>query len=146
MKKKFISALVALTLLIGTTYANTTIEPTKEIKTGFNQLFTNASDVTWQHYSNFYIATFKQGTQHLTAYFNPMGGIEAVSRNISTATLPLLLQNGLHDKMQNAWVTESAELVTKNATEYYVRLENANTKTVYNASGTEWSVYKTTNK
>jgi len=92
------------------------------------------------------MATFKQGEQYLTAYFNPFGKMEAVSRNISTTALPLMLQKGLEDRRKNNWITETSELVNNNGTQYYITLENANTKTIYQSSGSEWTVYKSSEK
>src|SRR6476646_4170395 len=108
MKKKLIMVMSALTLLVGTTFASNTPEPSQQIKTEFSRVFTQSTDVKWQEVSNFYVATFKQGEQYLTAYFNPSGNIEAVSRNISTTSLPLILQKGLQHKLQNAWVAEGS--------------------------------------
>jgi len=146
MKKKFITVVAALALLVSTSFANNTTEPSQDIKTEFNRLFTNSTNVKWQMVSNFYMATFKQGEQYLTAYFNPLGKMEAVSRNISTTALPLMLQKGLEDRRKNNWITETAELVNNNGTQYYITLENANTKTIYQSSGSEWTVYKSSEK
>lgn len=146
MKKKLIIVFSALTLLVSTTFASNTTEPSQQIKIEFSRIFSPSTDVKWQVVSNFYVATFQQGEQYLTAYFNPSGNIEAVSRNILTTSLPLILQKGLQHKLQNAWVIESTELLGHNGTEYYVTLENANTKTTYNAPGGDWIVYKTIDK
>lgn len=146
MKKKGTILFAAIILFASTTFASNITEPTKQIKAAFNQLFNKATDVKWEALSGFYIATFKQGEQYLAAYFNPRGAIEAVSKNIATTSLPLMLQNGLQVKLQNGWITESSELSGRNGTEYYVTVENATAKTVYQTAGNNWSVYKTTTK
>jgi hypothetical protein len=146
MKKKVTVLFAVITLFVTTTFANNITEPNTQIKTTFSELFDKATEVNWETISGFYMATFKQGDQYLTAYFNPAGTIEAVSRNIVMTSLPLILQKELQDKVQNGWIIETSELLGKNGTAYYVTIENANTKTVYEATQNSWSVYKTLNK
>jgi len=139
MKKKMIALFAVTLLLTSTTFANG--EPSLEIKKEFSQTFTQASEAKWEEESTFYKVTFLEGGQYLTAFYNPSGEFESLSRNISTAMLPLALQKDLQGKLQNAWITDSFELSGKNGTEYYVTLENANEKTMYRSGSTNWSIY-----
>lgn len=140
MKKKMIALFAVTLLLTSTTFANG--EPSLEIKKEFSQMFTKESEANWQEESTFYKVTFLEGGQYLTAYYNPSGAFESLSRNINTGMLPLALQKDLQGKLQHAWVSESFELYRRNGTEYYITLENANEKTIYRSNGANWSTYK----
>ena len=140
MKKKMITLFAVTLLLTSTTFANG--GPSLEIKKQFSQMFTKASEAKWEEVSNFYKVTFLEGGQYLTAFYNASGEFVSLSRNVTTAMLPLALQKDLQGKLQDAWVTDSFELYGKNGTEYYVTLENANEKTMYRSGSTNWSIYK----
>ena len=61
--------------------------------------------------------------------------------------LPLILQKTLKDKAsETTWITDCIELFGENGTDYYVAIENADQKTIYQATGNSWDVYKRTDK
>lgn len=133
-------------LLASTTFASGITEPSLPVQRAFNRTFATANDVVWENVSELYKATFQQEGQYLTAFFNPAGRIESVARNINPDALPLLLQNGLHDKRGGAWITESFEVSGATGTSYYATVENADVKTVYRSAGSDWVLYKKTKK
>lgn len=145
MKKKIISLLTAAVIVASTAFANST-EPSQQAQTTFNRMFANATEVKWEAASPLEQVSFKTNGQYLTAFFATDGHIQSVARHINTTSLPLILQKDLQDKMANAWLSESFELFGENGTEYYATLENAKTKTIYHATGTEWEKYKTIEK
>jgi phage-related tail fiber protein len=145
MKKNTI-ALFAAILLSSTTFATGSNDPILQTQKEFNRMFAQATEVKWQEVATFYKVTFMYAGQHLTAFYSPSGELESVSRNISTAMLPLWLQKDLREKLTNAWVSESFEVAGRNGTTYYVTLENANEKTLYASNSTHWSVYKRAQK
>ncbi|MFI5188619.1 MAG: hypothetical protein ACHQF0_17935 [Chitinophagales bacterium] len=143
--KKRLTALVAATILfMGTAFANKNIEPSQPLQNEFNRLFSQPTEVKWELVSNFYKVSFVQSGQHITAFFNPSGKIEAVSRNISTVYLPLILQKSLQEKLSSSWVSECFEVDGKNGIKYYVTIENANEKVLYESTGNDWSKYTQT--
>ena len=144
MKKRLIALFAATILLLSTTFANTNIEPSLSVQTAFNRLFKQPTEIKWEMLNDLYKVSFVQSGQYLTAFFNPSGRVEAVSRNISTITLPLILQKRIEDKLPLSWVSECFELFGKNGTEYYVTIENADEKILYKATGNEWIKVKTT--
>ena len=111
--------------------------------TAFKTEFAGATDATWYADNENYKVTFTLNDQRLVAYYNTDGKFIAVTRYISSVQLPLFLQNSLRKFYRNAWVSDLYEMSTKGRTNYYVTLENADTKTVLksvNARG--WSVYQ----
>jgi len=133
-------------LLASTTFANKNGEPSLQIINEFNRMFTNTTGASWQEVSGFYRVTFNQAGHYLSAYYNASGEFASLSRNISTTMLPVLLQNELKSKLSAAWVTESIELSRVTGTEYYVTVEDANTKTVFHSDRTVWTVYTRSQK
>ena len=147
MKKKLTALFVATILLLSTTFAKTANEPSKQLKNEFTRIFAQATEVKWEEVAdNLYKVSFLEGTQYLTAFFNAAGKMEAISRNISTNTLPLILEKGIQDKLSASWVTECFEIFGKNGTEYYLTIENANETTLYHANSSDWDVYKKTKR
>ena len=146
MKQKMIALFAVATLLASTSFATKNGEPSLQIQDKFSRMFTNTTDASWQEVSGFYRVTFMQAGQYLTAFYSATGDFTSLSRNISPTMLPVLLQNELRDKLVNAWVTESFELSRNNGTEYFVTVEDADTKTVYHADRTDWTVYTRSQK
>ncbi len=139
--KKRLTALFAATILSMSAFANTHIDPSAAVQNEFNHLFTQPTEVNWELVADLYKVSFVQSGQHLSAFFNQSGKIEAVSRNITTVSLPLILQKRLQDKLASSWVSECFELYGKNGTEYYVTIENANEKVLYVSNSDDWKKY-----
>lgn len=143
MKKKLTGLFAAIILFASASFANDGTQPSAQLQKEFNRIFAQSSEAKWEKVSDLYKVSFVQGGQYLTVYFSPLNRIESVSRNISTSTLPLILQKEIHDKLSNSsWITECFEIFGKNGTQYYATLENANEKTIYHSSGADWVVYK----
>ena len=147
MKKKLTVLFAALMLLSGVTFATNGITPSEELQKEFNRAFTQSTEVKWEKVDDYYKASFLQDGQYLFVYFDAFNNIESVSRNISINMLPLILQKTLKDKAsETTWITDCIELFGENGTEYYVAIENADQKTIYQANGNSWDVYKRTDK
>jgi hypothetical protein len=139
--KKRLTALFAAAILSMSAFANIHIDPSAAVQNEFDHLFTQPTEVKWELVSDLYKVSFVQGGQHLAAFFDQSGKIEALSRNISTVSLPMILQKRLQDKLSSSWVSECFELYGKNGTEYYVMIENANEKVLYVSNSDDWSRY-----
>ena len=146
MKKKLAVLFAVTILLMSATFANANLKPSPQALNEFKHLFTQPTEVKWEEVSNFYKVTFIQGGQYLTAFFNPAGKIESISRNISTSTIPLILQKEIQNKLSSSWITECFELFGRNGTEYYITIESANDTIVYRSNINDWDVYKKTKK
>jgi len=147
MKTRITTLIAALMLISIVTFANDGIKPSEKLQKEFTREFAQATDVKWEKVADYYKASFVEDGQYFVAYFNAFNQIESISRNISTNMLPLILQKDLKNKMsESSWVADCFELSGKNGTEYYVVLENADQKTIYQANEFSWSVYKKTDK
>jgi len=146
MKK--ITIMLAMMLTLCTTWAFTGEKSVNETAlTAFKMDFAGATGANWYADNDYYKVTFTLNDQRLFAFYSTDGEFIAVTRYISSVQLPLFLQNSLRKFYRNAWVSDLYEVATKNGTNYYVTLENANTKTVLKSvNGRDWSVYQKNKK
>lgn len=139
--KKIIVAL-AMTLAISTSFAFTgegTIN--KNAIHAFKTEFADATNAAWTAGSDYYTVAFTMGDQELTAYYNASGDFMAVTRNISSSSLPLYLQKSLKKSYRNYWITDLFERANQEGTSYYVTLETADSKIILKSiDGANWSV------
>jgi hypothetical protein len=142
MKTKMVVLFAVGILLTSTSFATRDGEPSQQIQKEFNRMFTNTAEVEWTLVSSYYQVKFMQAGQYLTAYYNASGELVSLSRNLSTRMLPIILQDKLQDKLSNSWVSDNFELYRENGTEYYVTIENANEKTIYRSSNSDWTTFK----
>ena len=108
----------------------------------FQSEFREAKEVAWTIGSNYYKAAFTYNTKHVFAYYSLDGELLAMTRYLSSDDLPLSLLNSLRKNYCDYWISDLFELAKPEGTQYYVTLENADTKIILKASGNTWSVHK----
>jgi len=142
MKKKMITLLAFILLAIATTFANDN-DISKDARATFAVSFAKATDVKWEKENTYYKAFFTLNGQSLSALIAEEGKLIAVSRNILSTELPLNLQAAIAKKFTGYWITDLAEYAVGSETLYYLTVENADQKTVYESVGTyDWSLVK----
>jgi hypothetical protein len=137
--------LIAVALLAGTftksfAASDPAVEPS--VLKSFNNTFAHATEVDWSRSEDLYKAVFLLNGQYVTAYFKEDGTMAAISRHISAASLPIILQTGLKNDYNGQWVSDVIEVTTDGGLQYYATLENANSKVVVKATATTWSTYQ----
>lgn len=136
--------LIAVALLAGTftkSFANDgAVEPT--VLKSFKTTFASATQVDWSMAKELYKAVFFLNGQHISAYYNADGTMEAVTRSITVNSLPVILQNALKNNHKGQWVTDLFEVTNDEGVRYYVTLEDADIKLVLKSSATEWSTFQ----
>ena len=144
------SLLIAFTLLFSvvtqSSFANEkTVTPV--VLKSFNNSFSAAKEVAWTVSENFYKAQFILDGQYITAFYLSDGSMEALTRNITVAQLPLTLQVDLKKEYNNYWVSDLFEITTESSTQYYITLENGGEKVVLKSSATlSWTAYQKAKK
>jgi hypothetical protein len=108
----------------------------------FQATFTAAKDVNWEATSNSYKVSFLYNNQHITAFYNCDGKLAAVTKNLATSDLPLLLETSLKEQYHAYWITGVVEFSSKDETSYYVTVENADEKVVLKSSQNTWTVFR----
>jgi hypothetical protein len=137
-------ALFASTFTKSFASGNPTIEPT--VLKSFKTTFATATEVGWSKSQDLYKAVFFLNGQYITAYFKEDGNMAALTRHISAANLPIILQTALKNDYKNLWVTDLIEVSNDNGLHYYVTLENSATKVILKSSSTTWTTYQKQHK
>ena len=112
----------------------------------FKNEFNTAKEVEWTVGNTYYMATFNYNDKYVFAYYNTDGILLGLTRYISSADLPMLLQNNLKKDYSDYWISDLFEMAKNGATAYYVTLENADKKIVLQSSGNEWVEYRKVKK
>ena len=113
----------------------------QKVLDAFKTEFTTAKDVEWSAGSNYYKATFNYNGKSVFAYYNENGELLGITRYLSPSDLPLTLQNNLKKNYEGYWVSDLFEASKDDATNYYITLENADTKIVLKSSENRWDIY-----
>jgi hypothetical protein len=117
------------------------------VLSAFNTEFSEAKEVQWTAGTGFYKAAFVYNEQHLTVFYSFDGEMIGLSRNISSLDLPLNLQSSLKKEYGDRWITDLFEISNDEGTQYYITLEQADSKlTLKSSNGSKWSVYKRSTK
>jgi hypothetical protein len=146
MKPLFILMILASSFF-ATTSSAADIISAKALKS-FETTFTNAKEAAWTISESYYKVQFILNEQTLTAFYREDGKLLAVTRNISSLQLPIILQTELKKKYSNYWITELFEKSNDNGAEYYITIEDAVNKTVLKsfAGSGSWVVYQKSRK
>lgn len=153
MKPLFIILTIATTAFSSASNANSTnpkpIEPrvAPSVIKSFENTFTSVQEVDWTVSNNFYKVEFAMSGQYVTAFYGTDGSLLGVTRNISSLQLPITLQTELKKNYQDYWITDLFEVSNDEGTNYYVTLENSETKIILKGSAaTNWNTYQKSRK
>ena len=145
MKKKIITWLAAFLLIANILLANTreTVVP-ETVTSAFNNNFSQATDVRWEGWGDYYKATFRQNDHTLYVFFSDNAELMGIAKNVLSDKLPVLLQTDLKNKYPDFWITELAKYVIAEKTGFLVTIENTDKKIVLKAmDNRHWQVYST---
>ena len=85
--------------------------------------------------------------QYVSAYYSIDGDLMGLTRYISPADLPLVLQSDLKKNYSEFWMTDLFEVAKDDGTAYYITLEDADQKIVLKGTGGKrWENYKKVKK
>lgn len=153
MKPLFILLTIATTAFSSASFANSSnpkpVEPrvAPSVIRSFQKTFTAAQEADWTVAENFYKVQFAMSGQYVTAFYSPNGNLLGVTRNISSLQLPLTLQTELKKDYRDLWITDLFEVSNEDGTNYYVTLENSETKiTLKGSADSKWTTYKKSRK
>lgn len=118
----------------------------EKVLDAFRTEFTSAKEVEWSVNSNYYKATFNYNGKYVFAFYNENGELLGLSRYLSPDDLPIALQKNLTKNYKGYWVSDLFETAKNDATNYYITLENADTKIVLKSSGNSWGVHSKSKK
>lgn len=117
-----------------------TVEPA--VLKSFQTTFAGAANVDWSTTEELYKAVFFLNGQNVTAYYKADGTMQALSRHISAANLPMLLQTAVKNNYKSQWVSDVLEVTNEGGLQYYVTLEDADSKLILKSSSTIWTLFQ----
>jgi hypothetical protein len=146
MKSLILAFALLFSVATTTAFANeTTVTP--QVLKSFKSSFGTAKEVAWTVTQNFYKVDFQLDGQYATAYYLSDGSLGALTRNVTMAQLPVMLQAGIKKTYDQYWISELFEVTTESNTQYFITLENGNEKVVLQStSGLNWANYTKTKK
>ena len=140
------SVVIALTLVASvftkSSFANNGTDVAPEVLRAFQTTFAAAKDADWSMTSDLYKVQFAMEGQYITAFYRADGTIAAVTRHIPSLQLPVNLQTSLKNEYKTYWISELFELSNEEGVQYYVTLENADTKLVLKSSAGTWNSFE----
>ena len=147
MKKLLIaSALFIASFCSQSVLANTGKENPAVLQ-AFGNAFADAKNVAWTLTDNVYKATFTYNGQVVSAFYGTDGTQLALSRNITSAQLPINLQTELKKNYEQFWISDLFEMTDASGLNYYITIETADFKVVLKSQSTYgWSTFQKTKK
>lgn len=143
MKKMIMTLAIAVSTLSAFAGEETV---TPQVLNAFKSEFSTAKEVAWTVSADYYKAAFTYNDKHVFAYYSTEGELLALTRYLSPDDLPLALLNNLKKNYSEYWISDLFEVAKNEGTNYYVTLEDADTKLVLKASGNTWVTHQKTKK
>jgi len=134
--------MVALVISFTAAHAGNREMVAPAVVASFQKTFGNASEISWSSNGDFYKVQFVMNQQYITAFYAEDGHLLALTKNISSTQLPMLLETSLRGQYEGYWISELIECSTNDEVGYYVTLENANEKLILKSYGNSWSIQK----
>lgn len=143
MKRLLFTMALALSMISLSSFASDDTVVSENVIRSFNSSFKSATEVNWTVSDNFYKASFTLNGQFVAAYYDANGDMIAMTRNISSTQLPIALQASLKKSYDGYWISDLFELANEEGTNYYITLENADSKLVLKStSDAEWTNFR----
>src|SRR5580704_12119180 len=147
MKKTMFTMAISLVLGFGTAWAYEGTPLTPEISNSFQKEFSNAKNVNWQNKDSYSVASFTWNNQVLYAYYLTNGRLDAVTHNILSDNLPIMLFAQIKNNYSGYWITDLHESVSNGHSSYFITLENGDKKLMMKSNSfNEWDLIKTISK
>ena len=144
MKHLFLSLLASALFGLNTFASESPV--TNVVLSSFQKTFGNTKEVYWSVKNDVFKADFVYNDQYIAAYYDESGNILALTRNVLSTQLPILLENSLKEGRDGYWIADLVEYSTEEGTTYYATLENGDEKVVLKSSQNDWTVTKKVKK
>ncbi len=141
MKKKFLTATVAILMSFSTIFAKDIKPVPALIVNELNREFKNVSNLEWKTTDKFYKASFTADGTSMEAFFSYEGDLIGVSRNIKLSQLPLSLARETKQLIGVNQPTQLFELLTDRGTEYFISYNIGKEVKTFKSDGYSWSRY-----
>ncbi len=143
MKKKILTLMTALMLIISATYADSADRHIPvSVMSAFRSDFSYASNVNWELFNGYYKASFNEHGITLYAFYTSDGEFMGLATYLLSDRLPISLQSEIKEKYKGYWITDLFHFNINNVPGYFITLENADRKIMLKAEKyNSWSFY-----
>ena len=136
-------AFVAMLLTASSTFATTpTDDSNKTVNVAFHKDFKKAQLLATEAKQAYTKVTFKMNDVVMYAFYSDNGQLLAVTRNITSNQLPIQLLLDLKRSYADYWITDLFELTGDGASNYYITVENSDSRVTLRSNGDTWEVYE----
>jgi hypothetical protein len=147
MKKKILMMVLLLSTLLAGAFANNSNGDNEKAVSSFRKEFTHAEEIKWESGKDLAKVTFKLNGQVMFAYYSENGDLVALTRNITSNQLPIILMADLKRNYDGYWISELFEISAPDSRSYYITLENADyTLVLKSVDANDWQIFKKTRK
>lgn len=143
-KKIAFAAALLLTIGISSSFATPHHRDRNDlVKASFRKDFKKAELLGAEVKPTYTKLTIKMNDVIMYAYYSDNGNLLAVSRNIRSNQLPVQLMLELKRSYADYWISDLFELTGDGASNYYITVENADTRVTLRSCGSDaWEVYE----
>ena len=148
MKKKILTLITALTLIISASYAsNTDRHIPASVTSTFTADFSHANNVNWELFNGYYKASFVEHGTTLYAFYTPEGEFMGLATYVLSDELPANLKTAIKENYPGYWIPDLFHYHMDNSSGYFVTLENADHKIMLKAEQDKgWAFYSEVKK
>jgi len=147
MKKIVLIMSVVLMAGFSQAFADKGKDVNEQAAASFTKDFVAAKNASWEQHKKYAKVTFNLNGRIMFAYYsNESGHLMAVARNILSDQLPITLMTSMKNDYQGFWITDLFEMASDGQTNYYATLHNGSETVVLKSTGSDWNVYKTSEK
>lgn len=144
------AVMMAFAFTLGANYSFASSAPAgevgKKVRASFQHDFNHAQLMSTETRENFTKLIFTMNGQVMTAFYSANGDLLAVTRNIVSSQLPVSLLMSFKKHYNDYWITDLFEMSQDAESNYYLSLENADTKLTLRSNGEGWDVYSSSKK
>ena len=141
-----LTAALLLTLGVGSGFARTTTSGGHNTNAYLHRDFQQAVVLDTKTGADYTRFTFKLDGTVMSAYYSTNGELLAITRNITSAQLPMPLLMQVKSDYANFWISDLFELNANGESNYYITLENADKKITLRSDDSNWEVYSKSTK
>ncbi|MDB5249567.1 MAG: hypothetical protein JWQ40_3961 [Segetibacter sp.] len=146
MKKLFIAALLALSVVTGA-FAADTKKVSKIVLNNFSSEFKDAGNIAWAAVGEYAKATFTLNNQRMEAFYNWNGEMIGTSKAITLEQLPTNAKRNFARKFDGYAVKEAIRFEGTEEAAYYISAENEKEALIIKiADSSDVSIFSRTKK
>ena len=147
MKKIILIMSVVIIAGFSQAFADKGKDVNEQAAASFTKDFVTAKNASWEQYRKYAKVTFNLNGRIMFAYYsNENGHLMAVARNILSDQLPITLMASVKRDYNGYWISDLFEMASDGQTNYYATLQNGSETVVLKSTGSDWTVYKTSEK